>query len=198
MTTKINFSKGLLSILMIALILNLFSCNNKEKNIDNVAEVATETKETIAAPDTDLPTAVFFGNLEAVKQHIAAGSDLNIKDPYGSAPLHTAATFGRTDIAQALIEGGADLSIKNNEGSTPLHIAAFFCRTEIVESLVANNADKTLTNNFGSTPIQTVQGPFENVKPIYDQMAKNLGPFGLKLDYERIETTRPVIEALLQ
>lgn len=198
MTTKINFSQGIKSVVIAALIFNVFSCNNKEKKNEATNNITTEVKAEVSAPTTDLPTAVFFGNLEAVKQHIAAGTDLNVKDQYGSTPLHVATTFGKTDIALALIEGNADLSIKNNDGSSPLHIAAFFCRTEIVKALLDKEADKSAINNFGATAIQSVQGPFENVKPIYDQMAKNLGPFGLKLDYDQIEQTRPVIESMLK
>jgi ankyrin repeat protein len=198
MTTKINFSKGIKSVIIIALLFNVFSCNNEEKNSQSTANASTETATKVEAPSTDLPTAVFFGNLEAVNQHVAAGTDLNVKDEYGSTPLHVATTFGRTDIAIALIKGGADLTLKNNEGSSPLHIVAFFCRTEIVEALLEKGVDKSVANNYGATALQSVQGPFENVKPIYDEMAKNLGPFGLKLDYEQIEKTRPVIEAMLQ
>ena len=71
----------------------------------------------------DIHTAAFMGDIKAIKQHIAASSDLNVKDQYGSTPLTIAATFGKIEIAQALIEAGANLNIKNAEGSTPLHTA---------------------------------------------------------------------------
>ena len=136
--------------------------------------------------------------MNVVKQHITAGTDLNVKDQYGSTPLIIASTFGKTDIAKELIDGGADLNIKNNDGSTPLHIAAFFCRTEIVKALLDKGADKSLLNNYGSTAIASVSSEFKDVKPIYDQMSKDLGPLGLKLDYKHLEATRPVIAELLK
>ena len=123
---------------------------------------------------------------------------MNTKDEFGSTPLNVAATFGKTDIALALINGGADLHTKNAEGSTPLHVAAFFCRTKIVQALIDNGADKSMTNNYGSTPLMTVSGPFNEVEPFYQQMSKNLGPFGLKLDFDYLEKTRPIIAEMLK
>ena len=140
-----------------------------------------------------------MGNVDVIKQHILAGTDINAKEPLGgSTPLISAITFGKTDAALALINGGADLNIRNNEGSTALHVAAFFCRTKIVEALLAKNADKSIVNNYGATALESVSYPFGDVKVVYDQVSKALGPFGLKLDYQRIEKTRPEIAALLQ
>jgi ankyrin repeat protein len=82
--------------------------------------------------------AALQGNIEAIRQHIEAGSDLNDKDVYGSSPLIIAATFGKTEVARALIEAGADMNITNNDGATALHAAAFLCRTEIVKALLDN------------------------------------------------------------
>ena len=49
------------------------------------------------------------GQIEAVKQHIAAGTDVNAKNSGGWTPLHTAAYYGRTVIAELLIAKGADI-----------------------------------------------------------------------------------------
>lgn len=150
------------------------------------------------APGMDLSTAAFMGNTEAIKQHIHAGTNLDTKDEYGSTPLTIAITFGKTEAAKMLIEAGADLNIQTNDGSTALHAAALFCRTEIVESLLTHGADKSIQNNYGGTALQTVSIPFESVVPIYNQISKDLGPLGLKLDYNRIEKTRPVIANMLR
>ena len=155
--------------------------------------------EIKTAPEVSLHEAIILGDMEAVQRHIAAGSDLNIKEPSGgSSPVMTAATFGRNEMALALIEAGADVNFRNNDGSTPLHTAAFFCRTEIVEALLAHGADATIKNNAGSTALESVLVPFEAVKGIYDYFGKVFGPLGLQLDYERLKTTRPEIAKLLQ
>jgi len=150
-------------------------------------------------PSVGLHEAAALGNLEAIRQHIKAGSDLNEKEPSrGSSPLITATVFDETEAARVLIEAGADVNYKNNEGSTPLIIAAFFCRTEIVKALLDNGADKNARNNAGRTALESVSAPFDDVKGIYDQFRAVLGPLGIELDYERIKMTRPKIAEMLR
>ncbi len=198
-TPYMNLKKAATAMMVLAAVLILSACgSNQEKSSSNEEEAQT-SKVAVKAPNMDIHSATLLGDLDAIKQHIAAGSDLNEKEPtMGSTPLISAAVFGKTEIARALIEGGADVNLKNNEGSTALHSAAFLCRVEIVEMLLANGADKDLLNNYGSTALQSVTPPFANVKPIYEQFNKDLGPLGFKLDYEYAEATRPRIAELLR
>jgi NAD(P)-dependent dehydrogenase (short-subunit alcohol dehydrogenase family) len=152
-----------------------------------------------AEPGVGVHEAVIAGDLEALGRHIASGSDLNEREPMGgSSPLMSAATFGQTEAALALIGAGADLDQKNNDGSTALLTAAFFCRTEIVEALLAAGADRSIPNNAGSTALDVVTVPFEALEPTYDFLGTVLAPYGLKLDYDRIKQTRPVIADMLR
>jgi CubicO group peptidase (beta-lactamase class C family) len=151
-----------------------------------------------STPSLSLHVAVLQGNIDAVRQHIDAGSDLNKKDAWGSTPLIIATTFGRTEVAKALIEAGSDMTIGNNEGSTPLHIAALFGRTEIVKVLLDKGVDKYIRNNSGSTAFDVVAAPFDNDKGIYDKLGAGLKPLGLELDYEQIKMTRPKIAEMLR
>jgi len=156
-------------------------------------------QDKIPCPDISLTMAVMQGDLDAVKQHIEAGKNLDEKEPSsGSSPLITAATFGKVDIALALIEAGADVNYQNNDGSTPLHAAAFFCQKEIVDALLKKGADKTLKNKGGATAYESVAGPYDNVKGIYEYFGATLGPLGLTLDYEQIKNTRPIIADMLK
>jgi len=152
-----------------------------------------------SAPKVDIHTAVISNDVEAIKQHIKAGTNINEKDPYGgSSPLISAALFGKTEIAKILIAAGADINVQNNDGSTALHTAAFFCRPEIVKMLLDKGIDKTVKNKFGSTAYESVAGPFAEVKQVYDMMGQMLAPMGLKLDYPYLEKTRPEIAAVLK
>lgn len=155
-------------------------------------------KQEDPTPHVIIHVAALQGNIDEIRKHIEAGSDLNEIDAYGSTPLIVAATFNKTDVAKALIEAGADMTITNNEGSAPLHIAAFLCRTEIVEALLENGADKDFRNSAGRTALDTVEGPFDEVKAIYDALRKGLEPLGLRLDYERIKETRPKMAEMLR
>lgn len=180
-------TKANLALLAVVLSTGMASCQN------------APSKKAVDKPSMDIHTAVLYNNAEVVGQYIEAGTDLNLKDAFGgSTPLITAATFGKTEIAKALIDAGADLSVKNNDGSTALHAAAFFGRVEIVQLLLDAHADKTVRNNFGHTARESVQGPFEEVKPVYEMMQQQLGSLGLQLDMADLEKTRPVIAMMLQ
>ena len=188
-TLKSKSIKSLFTLIMVAILST--ACGQTSKS--------SVEKVTASTPEIDLQTAVISGNLEAVRQHIAAGSNLNEKEPFnGSTPLITAATFGKIEISQELIDAGADLTLKNNDGSTALHSAAFFCRVEIVQQLINAKADKTSLNNYGATAEQIVSGPFSEIKPVYEMMQQQLKPFGLEIDIDEIEKTRPVIAMMLQ
>ena len=116
----------------------------------------------------------------------------------GSTALIAAASFGKRETAKQLIDAGADLEAKNNEGSTALHSAAFLCREGIVADLLAAGADRNARNDAGATPLDSVDGTFEEAKPVYDFIAAVLGPYGLKLDYGRIKAARPVVAEMLR
>jgi ankyrin repeat protein len=63
------------------------------------------------------------GNIEAVKQHLAAGVDVNAWDEdFGWTPLHLAADRGYKEVAELLIAAGANVNAKHDNfgGLTPL------------------------------------------------------------------------------
>lgn len=195
---KINSLKSLVNISLV-LVLFTSACAQSGNNSKAQADNSIEVKSVIEKPKIDIQMAIISGNLEAVKQHIEAGTDINMKDAMsGSTPLITAASFGKIDISKALIDAGADLSVKNNDGSNALHVAAFFCRIEIVQMLIDAGADKTALNNYGATARETVMGPFEEIKPIYEMLQQQLAPLGLQFDLTEIEKTRPVVGMMLQ
>ena len=160
---------------------------------------APDRPVVLGGSDVSLVDAAVKGNTGALEQHISEGADLDERDSEsGATALIAAATFGQTSTALILINGGADLELTNNEGSTALGVAAFLCREEIVEALLAKGADKNARNKDGATALEAVAGPFDEVKPIYDLLRSALAPLGVKLDYERIKSTRPKIAEMLR
>ncbi len=196
MKTKKNGSVRFATIpLVVAALLGFLlmsaSCQNKK--------ATKEGSASVKAPEVDIHTAVITENVEAIKQHIAAGSNLNERDPFGgSSPLISAAVFGKPKAAKLLIDAGADLNFQNNDGSTALISAAYFCRPEIVKMLLDKGADKTITNKYGATARQSIDFPFADAKPGYDMMGEMLKPMGLTFDYAYMEKTRPEIVAMLK
>ena len=187
-TLKINYLRITMQLVLVAILLPACSQNNDSNK-----------KKGTNAPEMDIHTAVISNNLDVVRQHIEAGTDIDVKEPFnGSTPLISAATFGKKEIAKTLIDAGADLSITNNDGSTSLHAAAFFGRVEIVQMLIDANADRTLKNKFGATPRESVMAPFSEMKPVYQMMQQQLEPMGFELDMVELEKTLPVVAMMLQ
>ena len=116
--------------------------------------------QTAKAPDISIHDAANEGNIEGVKQHLAAGMDVDVKDESGETPLHFA---DNKEIADLLITSGADVNDADDDGATPLHKAAFQGYTEIAELLIANGADvnaKTMSGRGGiMTPLDVATHP---------------------------------------
>ena len=148
------------------------------KPVEPVAEAAKVEPPTAKAPVISIHDAALEGNIEVVKQHLAAGADVdtkhelygtplhsaankeiaelliangadvNAKDIYDRTPLHAVAEEGHKAVADLLIANGADVNAKDVDGWTPLHIAT----REVAESLIANGADVN-AKGFGGTPL---------------------------------------------
>ena len=133
----------------------------------------TQKVIVIQPPGISIHKAADRGNIEAVKQHLNAGTDVNAKGSIGQTALHDAAINGHNEIAKLLISKGADVDAKKNPGETPLHAASralagleFAGDTsewpadlsvdgikEIVELLIANGADVNMRDREGLTPL---------------------------------------------
>jgi ankyrin repeat protein len=74
--------------------------------VEPVPEAATPEPPTAKVPDISIHIAAMQGNLEAVKQHIAAGADVNAKDVNGYTPLDWAIFNKDTEIAALLRKHG--------------------------------------------------------------------------------------------
>ena len=59
-------------------------------------------------PSVDIHQAAIDGDIEAVKQHLAAGTDVNAKSEIGTTPLHFSASGGHKEVAELLIAKGAN------------------------------------------------------------------------------------------
>ena len=113
---------------------------------------------TDKAPDISIHKAARTGNIEAVKQHLAAGADVDVKGAFGT-PLHYAMMYRPRDVdallevVELLIAAGTDVNVKNRGGQVPLHQAAMRGYKEIVELLLAKGADVNAKTDAGETPL---------------------------------------------
>jgi len=68
--------------------------------------------------DDALRAAIKAGNIEAVKQHLDAGLDVNAKNQLGRTSLHAAAYRGYTVVVKLLVAN--DVNSLSVNGKTPL------------------------------------------------------------------------------
>ena len=129
------------------------------KPVEPVAEASQPDPPTVEAPDISISEAAWDGNIEAVKQHLAAGTDVNAKNKNGWTPLHAAAFEDHKEIAELLIAKGADVNAKNRDDWTPLHFAALEDHKEITELLIAKGADVNAKDVSGETPLDVATHP---------------------------------------
>lgn len=79
-------------------------------------------------------------NLEAVRQAIAAGADLNARGEYGDTALNIAAEAGKADIVEFLLQSGLDIENLGGADKTPLMNAAFAGHVPVVRILIGAGA----------------------------------------------------------
>ena len=105
------------------------------KPVEPVAEVAQPEPSVAKAQSIPIHQAAMQGNIEAVKQYLAAGKDVNAKDSFGRTLLHWTADRGHQEIVEFLIANNADVNTQDMSGNTPLSLARNWSRNEIVEIL---------------------------------------------------------------
>jgi ankyrin repeat protein len=146
------------------------------------------------APDTSIHDAVSKGNIEAVKHHIAAGTDINAKSNTKSqyTPLFMAAFKGHKEIAELLIANGADVHAKDKSGGTSLLIATMLGRTEVVELLISKGAYVNAKDRLGRTPLDFAK------KTTADLLRKHGGKTGaeLKAELPKLEIEQSLLQAI--
>ena len=84
----------------------------------------TNATVKVPKPSISIVEAAAKGDLEKVKQHLAAGTDSNDRDgEHDSTALHAAAYHGRLEVVKFLIENKADINAHNRHEQTPLDVA---------------------------------------------------------------------------
>ena len=87
-------------------------------------------------PNITLFEAAINGDLDATKQHIAAGTNLDKQDPNPTGNKDTAlgmaAAFGHSAVAIALINAGADLNKRTGLTSKPDNLIKAICEVASV------------------------------------------------------------------
>jgi len=152
--------------------------------VEPVAEAAQPEPPLVKleAPDISIQDAIKEGDIQAVMQHLAAGTDVNAKDERGETAMFSAVIGGYKEIIKMLVNKGADVAVKNNAGFTPLHEGAYSGQKEIVELLITSGADVNAMKIDGMTPLD--MATFGNHNEIAALLRKHDGKTGEELKAE--------------
>ena len=104
------------------------------------------SEQKVEPPSISIHKAASIGDIEAVRQHLAAGTDPNLRSPVINSPLLFAASY---EIMTLLVENGADVN-DIGWGMTALHRLT---DPESVMYLVDKVADVNAIDKFGDTPL---------------------------------------------
>ena len=142
-----------------------------------------------SVPDISIHDAATEGDIEAVKKHLAAGTDVNAKATQGFTPLHYAVMkkdilHDHKEIVELLIDNDADVNAKDGSERTPLHLSAIKGQyggfhIKVVELFIAKGADVNAKDDNGKTPLDVARHP-----KIADLLRKHGGKTGEELKTE--------------
>ncbi|MES2604699.1 MAG: ankyrin repeat domain-containing protein, partial [Pseudomonadota bacterium] len=108
-----------------------------------------------AIENPDLATLAEQGQVDQLKQALAAGIDVNSRLKDGSTALHRAVLQDQADAVAALLDAGADPILANRNGVSPLFLAVQNGNTDIVGSLLKAGADPNTLLESGETILMT-------------------------------------------
>ena len=97
----------------------LVGCGESQQSATRPEAKPVERVKGAKAPDISIHAAALTGYIEGVKQHLAAGTDVNTQNEDGQTPLHRVVSAGK-----------------------------FAEKKEIVELLIANDEDKLMLNAY--------------------------------------------------
>ena len=127
----------------------LVGCGESQQSVP--APESKPEAPTAKAPDISIHKAAEDGNIETIKQHLAAGTDVNVKDGSGKTPLYIASIADHEEIVKFLIAKGADVNAKEDWNFTPLEQAVTRGHKKIAELLIAEGVDVNAKNDIGDS-----------------------------------------------
>ncbi|KAK9681420.1 hypothetical protein RND81_10G001000 [Saponaria officinalis] len=125
--------------------------SSERPGLDESEEAGNEEEESIVHHTASI------GDVEGLKNALAAGADKDEEDSEGRTALHFACGYGEVKCAQVLLEDGAKVDALDKNKNTALHYAAGYGRKECVALLLENGAAVTLQNLDGKTPIDVAK-----------------------------------------
>ncbi len=121
--------------------------------------LVTKAGDARAAKYAPLHTTVVRGDIQAIEDLLAKGTDVNARDEDGYTALFIAALRGHKEVVELLLAKGADINArldvdaKGAGGWTSLHAASRHDRKSVAQLLIAKGADVNAKTEKGQTAL---------------------------------------------
>ena len=130
-------------------------------------------------------------DIDALKEAIAAGIDLDARDALGETLLHYAASWGGAESVRVLLDAGADVNVLSHNGQTPLfNVVVCNGDAETAALLIAAGCNLNVKDWQGVTVLDVVisNGNVDVAKLLIDAGAEATEDAPVKLsEYESEE-----------
>lgn len=137
------------------------------------------------------------GNCEALRQYLAFGGDIEIRNHKGHTLLMLAAYHDQEHASELLIEHGADVNSMDDMGNSILMGACFKGHVGVVELLLSQGAMTDLKNPHGMTALDLARvfGRKDVVSLLSDRPAAWSDPMEVACRLIARKLSRPTPEA---
>ena len=145
------------------------------------------------------------GDVQAARQAIADGANVDVCDEDGRFPLFYAADpyRGNLEIVQMLIDAGCDVNQDNGNGWTALNLVIYNGgKVSTVEALLRAGADPDIANNNGNTPcyyaktVEVLELLLRAGGDLRKKDSDGMTPFQYRQRFgDNVEHLRPIYEA---
>ena len=137
--------------------LHFAALHDNAEAIRALVEAGAEVNAKVGRGTAALHLASGAGGADAALALIEAGNgttNVNVKGPSDSTPLHDAATHNNAAAIRVLADAGGDVDARENGcNAAPLHWAAQWCHVEAVRALIEAGAEVNARSSLGATPL---------------------------------------------
>jgi hypothetical protein len=170
----------------------------------NIASVAGGMMISVREYERPLAAAVAQEDIEAVRDLIVRGEDVNGKEDDKTTPLFIAVENGNLEIVHMLLDAGAQVNARDESKRTPLMRIDDDATTELMETLFDYGAKVDLTDDDGNTVLILAAGsvPADVIGALIDagadvNLSNNRGQTALMnaADEDALDTVRRLLEA---
>jgi ankyrin repeat protein len=122
---------------------------------DSKSLLSDEVEEYKAEfPPCAIINASYRGDIEVMREILAAGVDKDVRDALGATALHEAMLQPNISVVKLLLDHGFDPNAKaTRNGYTPLHFAVAANNVDAAKLLLRYGADKRIRCLKGLTPL---------------------------------------------